>query len=395
MEFGWNSTSENFLDKVYPSRANDTKSFLVHTLQTNYSGSCLEKTSAYPDAFGCDALPTKEDFLASSPSEIKSQVILKSDLLKFSSMVINALTILDIVLSRRTKPWRFLLRVLYRVGRSNLKWGLLWAAFQLWSHFEGDKATDIIEIDIEKMPFATAVSQMQQVWTALQSYPMLLALTFFIYNLAVSWIVHLLKRRNDNHNVMTANETDVRQVTTNVTNGATNVRRRILSRWSLLIDCFFRPLSFDTAHSLMDFELDENVEQLIERLALPNLWLTPTVPTDYLKYLPVWRFEGCIAGESPRLDYSSAQSYADAAADNCHSVANRLWNDDQPPSTMKWIPSADCAICLDKYRVTVDVCGLPCGHQFHHDCIMVWLQRDNHHCPICRWPAYQNKYLSI
>ena len=315
-------------------------------------------------------------------------------------MVINALTILDIVLSRRTKPWRFLLRVLYRVGRSNLKWGLLWTVFQLWSHFEGNRATDIIEVDIQQMPFSTVLNQMQQIWIALQSYPMLLASTFFVYNLAVSWIVHLLKRRNDNHNIMMANnETDLHQTTTNVTHGARNVRRRILSRWSLLIDCFFRPLSFDTAHSLMDFELDENVEQLIERLALPNLWLTPTVPTDYLKYLPVWRFEGCNRNaESPttRMDSLTVTSinYTESA-DNDLFLANRLWNDDQPPSNMKWIPSADCAICLDKYRFTVDVCGLPCGHQFHHNCIMVWLQRDNHHCPICRWPAYQNKYLSI
>ncbi|XP_046641616.1 E3 ubiquitin-protein ligase RNF103-like [Daphnia pulicaria] len=187
---------------------------------------------------------------------------------------------------------------------------------------------------------------MQQMW---MSY-MLLALAFFVYNLAVSWIVHRLKSRNDNH------------TTTNVTNGTTNVPRRILSRWSLLIDCLFRPLFSDPAHSLQDLELDESVEPFLERLALPSLWLTPTVPTDYLKFLPVWRFEGGSAEEPP---------------------------------TMNWIPDADCAICLDKYRVAVDVCGLPCGHQFHRNCIMVWLQRDNHHCPTCRWPAYQNKSFSI
>jgi hypothetical protein len=380
-------------------KTNDTKSFLIYAVRSNYSSACclLEKTNDVHS--GNDVLPTKEAFLASSPSEIKTLVILKSDLLKVSYMVINALTILDIVLSRRTKPWRFLLRVLYRVGRSNLKWGLFWTVFQLWSHFEGNKATDLIEVDIEQLPFSTVVSQMQHIWIALQSYPMLLALTFFIYNLAVSWIVHLMKRRNDNHNIMTAanNETDPLLTTADVTNGARNVRRRILSRWSLLIDCFFRPLSFDTAHSLMDFELDENVEQLIERLALPNLWLTPTVPTDYLKYLPVWRFDGCSRNaESPstRMDSLATGTVSINYIETTDNGPNRQRNDD-PPLNMKWIPSADCAICLDKYRFTVDVCGLPCGHQFHHNCIMVWLQRDNHHCPICRWPAYQNKYLCI
>ena len=276
-------------------------------------------------------------FFQTGLDESKEESISRSELLAASCLLINALTVLDIVLSRRTKPWKFVLRILYRVARSNLKWAFLWMAVQLWSQFEGNRTTDTIQ----QLPyFSSVVHQLQMIWNAVQSYPVVLAVTFLVYNLVVSWVVH--RRRSDGPE------------------GA--APRRILSKWSLLVNCLFRPLSFDTAHSLMDFELDENVELLIERLALPNLWLTPTVPTDYVKYLPVWRYD------------SWTESYE---------------------SNMKWIPCADCAICLDKYRTTVDVCGLPCGHQFHHDCIMVWLQRDNHHCPICRWPAYQNKYLSI
>ncbi|XP_032788903.2 E3 ubiquitin-protein ligase RNF103 isoform X2 [Daphnia magna] len=384
------------------SQSNNSKSCLVYAVRGNDSESCLEE-NAYFNVSGCSSvLPKKEKLLASSPS-VNVLVILKSDLLKVSSMVINALTILDIVLSRRTKPWRFLLRILYRVGRSNLKWGLLWAVFQLWSHFEGNWSSDIIEVDVEQLPFSPIVHQMQQIWIALQSYPVLLVVTFFIYNLAVSWIVHRLNHRNRNHNTMTVNSTLDHHTNIHLTNGPRNVRRRILSRWSLLIDCFFRPLSFDTASNLMDFELDENVEQLIERLALPNLWLTPTVPTDYLNYLPVWRFdcwsqtpEDPVGTESQTFTSAMSSNYSESIpVDNRCSLSNFLWNDNQPPPNMKWISSADCAICLDRYRFTVDVCGLPCGHQFHHNCIMVWLQRDNHHCPICRWPAYQNKYLSI
>ncbi len=157
--------------------------------------------------------------------------------------------------------------------------------------------------------------------------------------------------------------------------------RRVLSKWSLLIDCFYR--SFNP---LMDFELDENVESLFERLVLPNMWLTPAVPADYLKYLPVWQFN-CWSQETSRMESTTAEIE--------FSASRRSRNYEQPPSDMKWILSTECAICLDKYGTTVDVCGLPCGHQFHHTCIMVWLHGDNHHCPICRWPAYQNKSLSI
>lgn len=53
------------------------------------------------------------------------------------------------------------------------------------------------------------------------------------------------------------------------------------------------------------------------------------------------------------------------------------------------IVSSDCSICLDNYETGCWLCGLPCGHTFHQDCIQIWLERDNHHCPICRWPAYK------
>lgn len=366
-----------FYSEVCQSQSNNTRSCFVCSVHANNSTPCLKKT--YPsdstDTTVFFSLQTTLD--SSKPPDIL--VISENGILKVSCMIINALSILDVVLSRRTKPWKFVLRVLYRVGRSNLKWGLLWAAFQLWYQFERNQTSGTIEVAADQLPFTaiTTLYQMQQLWTTVQTHPVLLTMTFLIYNLMVSWVLHRLIRRNDNRNVAVNNESlHAYNSTTAPINGTRNVSRRILSGWTLLIDCLFRPLSLDTAQSLMDFELDENLERLIERLALPNLWLTPTVPTDYQKYLPVWRFE-CWSQNS--TEHSSKHSLGD----------------DHSSSNMKWIPSADCAICLDKYRYTVDVCGLPCGHQFHHNCIMVWLQRDNHHCPICRWPAYQNKYLSV
>lgn len=59
------------------------------------------------------------------------------------------------------------------------------------------------------------------------------------------------------------------------------------------------------------------------------------------------------------------------------------------------IPTTDCSICLESYRYAAVLCGLPCGHAFHQQCIMGWLGRDNHCCPICRWPAYKAKPCNI
>ncbi|OWF38279.1 E3 ubiquitin-protein ligase RNF103-like [Mizuhopecten yessoensis] len=54
-----------------------------------------------------------------------------------------------------------------------------------------------------------------------------------------------------------------------------------------------------------------------------------------------------------------------------------------------------CGICLDEYEMDVKLCGLPCGHCFHHVCIVAWLVKDtgndNHFCPYCRWPSYKQK----
>lgn len=51
----------------------------------------------------------------------------------------------------------------------------------------------------------------------------------------------------------------------------------------------------------------------------------------------------------------------------------------------------DCVICLDNYTEGVKLCGLPCGHTFHYTCIIAWLTRDNHICPVCKWPSDKPK----
>uniref|UniRef100_A0A8D8PU91 E3 ubiquitin-protein ligase RNF103 n=1 Tax=Cacopsylla melanoneura TaxID=428564 RepID=A0A8D8PU91_9HEMI len=53
----------------------------------------------------------------------------------------------------------------------------------------------------------------------------------------------------------------------------------------------------------------------------------------------------------------------------------------------------DCAICLESYasRGTI-LMALPCAHHFHKACVLSWLRRGHAQCPVCRWPAYKQKY---
>lgn len=141
------------------------------------------------------------------------------------------------------------------------------------------------------------------------------------------------------------------------------------------IDCLFRP---SVQPTIGHFELEEGL--LIERLAVPSFWLTPVTSPDYIKNLRVWKFIKKIKKDSPE----AIETLMDGNNDE---IVKTLSKGDLPLV----IETTECAICLEKYRTNVSLCGLPCGHNYHHKCILIWLQRDNHHCPICRWPAYKQK----
>lgn len=77
--------------------------------------------------------------------------------------------------------------------------------------------------------------------------------------------------------------------------------------WEVLpLDCLFRPIStsspLSSSTSLihpyvpmpgpgpLDVQLEEGIEMLIERLAVPNFWLqSHSHNNDYIKDLPVWK----------------------------------------------------------------------------------------------------------
>nr|CAD7392522.1 unnamed protein product [Timema cristinae] len=282
------------------------------------------------------------------------------------------------------------------------------------------------------------------------------------------------------------------------------------SHW---INCFFRPMStLSRPLPSNNLELEEGIEMLIERLAVPNLWLQPVIHNEYIKDLPVWKFKSLdrkepnlnsepsrvlddspemiqwmMDGDDPRkalyhntamhccncnlerIKYRNVQSSPPNAkrkvnkthdcgtSEDCSECVaatvdtgdvntmlcsmckrNNVDNSSQSASTpcpcptkrtgidrllpammptpesLAWdtdsgregsedssdegsitpvgmLPVSECAVCLESYVRGATLCGLPCGHNYHQNCIMMWLSRDNHHCPVCRWPAYKTK----
>lgn len=43
-----------------------------------------------------------------------------------------------------------------------------------------------------------------------------------------------------------------------------------------------------------------------------------------------------------------------------------------------------CPMCMANVKKNTSASCLPCGHQFHQDCIMTWLNGYKKNCPMCR-----------
>lgn len=143
-----------------------------------------------------------------------------------------------------------------------------------------------------------------------------------------------------------------------------------LSQWHPQIN--YSPASFE-----------DGFDMLVRRLAVPDLWLHPVFPTDYIKNLPTWTF--CRKHEAQASLGTTSKDHSENSCTSC--VGSQ-----KPPGIMI---SKDCTICLEEFTSGATVLGLPCGHCFHQQCIGMWLTSGgtiaHHCCPICRWPAYRSK----
>lgn len=246
--------------------------------------------------------------------------------------------------------------------------------------------------------------------------------------------------------------------------------------WSVPWDQYlFRPsTSITRPMGNSGLDLEEGMELLIERLAMPNLWLQPVISYDYIKDLPVWQYFGvnavesdsgsdvdapcgntpltsplfkcekcledngqlkhehkgteeacanfimdgnyrCMCGgtkqhndqdeklvvsyktpgngkqESQNKKSSKGQTNQSKHHIKKSECAQRKIASASNPMPAGVVPCSECVICLENYEQGILLCGLPCGHSFHHNCIMLWLTSDNHCCPVCRWPPYKSK----
>eukprot|EP00794_Sanderia_malayensis_P005493 gene5493-6178_t len=125
--------------------------------------------------------------------------------------------------------------------------------------------------------------------------------------------------------------------------------------------------------SLSYYNFEEQLENLLNHLARPSLWLRPLHCRDYIQQLVSWKF---------------CKHHFQCSKKKKHPCTCKSVNYQHESSIVK---VTECVICLEKFSCGNRVKLLPCKHFFHNVCIENWLlsgnSANNQRCPICRFPA--------
>ncbi|KDR08621.1 RING finger protein 103 [Zootermopsis nevadensis] len=342
-----------------------------------------------------------------------------NDVFLCSLVLVNMLVSLQIFQVSFRFWWKCVARCLWTAVSYNFwlfsVWLLILATYRFsLVSFLADKGLILVRY----MSLTEIGSMLRADWQILTQHPYMLFFTFFVYGFMATWL--LWQHCHD--------ETEIERE-------SNHPWWEVLPVDSYWINCLFRPMVTLTRPLLpSELELDESIEMLIDRLAVPNFWLQPVIPNDYVKDLPVWKFRGwdnsalkingkhinktdnspevvermmdgedpyempcqncavhCCGCASERVKYRHLESSHSRNMKGSLSYSEES-GDETSNLPAGMLPTTECAVCLESYRWGTILCGLPCGHNYHQCCIMEWLGRDNHHCPVCRWPAYKSKH---
>ncbi|GCB64153.1 hypothetical protein scyTo_0004552, partial [Scyliorhinus torazame] len=273
----------------------------------------------------------------------------------------------------------------------------------------------------------TLASWVRADWTFYSSHPALFLSTYLGHGLLIDYF-EKKRRRNNNDDEVNVNNLEW-----------------LSSLWDWYTSYLFHPIaSFQHYPHTLDWEEDPDL--LLERLAFPDLWLHPLIPTDYIKNLPTWRFK-CVAGHSEdEISESCHETDSDSESENHNVMCNKSGISDNEESSARLLPAerkiktneessvgkrssgsfsqstprlhgntsvteddepdwstwpnnmlhcSECVVCLENFKNGCLIMGLPCGHVFHQQCIVVWLAGGRHCCPVCRWVSYKKKHQFV
>ncbi|OPJ70780.1 E3 ubiquitin-protein ligase RNF103 isoform B [Patagioenas fasciata monilis] len=271
----------------------------------------------------------------------------------------------------------------------------------------------------------TLASWVRADWMFYSSHPALFLSTYLGHGLLIDYF-EKKRRRNNNMDEVNANNLEW-----------------LSSLWDWYTSYLFHPIA-SFQHFPFDSDWDEDPDLFLERLAFPDLWLHPLIPTDYIKNLPMWRFKclGVHSDEEMLETFQDSESDSDSENKELFSSEKDVSEDDElntshrcgegecrcgaetcscankychrepyewkarsygsygtagnmEPDWSAWpsemLHCTECVVCLENFANGCLLMGLPCGHVFHQNCIVMWLAGGRHCCPVCS----QNMVLFI
>ncbi|XP_047209685.1 E3 ubiquitin-protein ligase RNF103 isoform X3 [Girardinichthys multiradiatus] len=257
----------------------------------------------------------------------------------------------------------------------------------------------------------TFASLVRADWTFYSSHPALFLSTYLGHGLLIDYFE---KKR--------------RRGTRNQADSTTNLEW-LVNLWDWYTSFLLHPITSVQQFPSDYSEWEDYPSFLLERLAFPDLWLHPLVNVDYLKSLPTWKLRvvqqsqtvSCVHqdDEQDRLSSdinrqkltgsSTAGPNRPPHSSLSFQTVDRVLEDggivpvgvsviqecDWPEWPNDMLPCLECVVCLENFVNEELLMGLPCGHAFHQQCIVVWLAGGKHWCPICRWPSYKKKRIKV
>ncbi|XP_068957157.1 E3 ubiquitin-protein ligase RNF103 isoform X2 [Petaurus breviceps papuanus] len=270
----------------------------------------------------------------------------------------------------------------------------------------------------------TLASWVRADWMFYSSHPALFLSTYLGHGLLIDYFE---KKRRRHHNPEEVNANNLEWLS---------------SLWDWYTSYLFHPIA-SFQNFPVDSDWDEDPDLFLERLAFPDLWLHPLIPTDYIKNLPMWRFKCLGAPSEEDVSEGSQEPENDSDGENSDTFTRETEVSDHQPSPtspppegshrkneacscagrycqtgphqrerrgsygsydagedgepdwLAWpatmLHCTECVVCLENFDHGCLLTGLPCGHVFHQNCIIMWLAGGRHCCPVCRWPSYKKK----
>ncbi|XP_048826719.1 E3 ubiquitin-protein ligase RNF103 [Brienomyrus brachyistius] len=358
------------------------------------------------------SLHAMDTFLRSVQPEV-------NDLFVLSLVMINLMAWMDLFITQGATIKRFVV-LISTLGTYNSLLIISW--LPILGFLQLPYLDSFYEYSLKLLRYAdttTIASWVRADWTFYSSHPALFLSTYLGHGLLVDYFEKKKRRSSNNDDELNANNLEW-----------------LSSLWDWYTSYLIHPIaSFHNFPNESDW--DDDPDLLLQRLAFPDLWLRPLIPTDYIKNLPTWklgsagRFSGrpsskatgeedqggTASGELQNKPGSMEEDLTDGdhlgrgtgdasggacegpgccssgRGGRCHSVCSEApvreadWSS-WPPDMMQ---CTECVVCLENFEDGCLLMGLPCSHVFHQQCIVVWLAGGRHCCPVCRWPSFKKK----